>query len=439
LNGNKNNERNRIFIPNVNNPMIRNITVLLFSIVCSMSLSAQTIRTKVTVVGGTAAGIAAGIQAARSGVKSLILEEGKSLAPEFTPGDLISLERIRDHYIYKSEAESMTKDSLKGRSVRLGEASTLVKSITDTVKGLTIMLNSSIRGIKKDGKGWEIKLTTGRSIKTEVLIDASKGLTLSSLLKIESQKTIVQLNNWINSPASSPRLFRTAVASGKLEKDNKHIDYLIPAATLMPAGIENIFIVPRPVVEMHPETMLVGQAAGASAAFCAYFKTTSSNLNVRVTQGELLSYDARLIPYSDIEFNDRHAIAFQHTGLSGILSAKSVSDSGKQVFLFDTLGTISSEEIRLPMKEFYSRSQIWFADHKGDRLSIEDVINMLMFTATRGEEMRREIDSGWKSSLKFNTPYEPKRLINRREFAVLIDRFLQPFNRRVDLSGKLLN
>lgn len=405
----------------------------------SLVLSAQTVRTDVTVIGASPAGISAAIQAARSGVKSLILEDGQSLNPQFTLNDLIYLERIRDHYYYKDQADSLNKDSLKRPVIRMEESTRVVKTITDTVKNLTVMLNSSIRKIEKDGKGWEIKLNNGRTIKTDVVIDASKDQVLAAMLKIEPQKTIIQIDNWIANPKSIPRLFRTSVGQGVIRNNEQVISYLIPAGSLMPAGIENIFIVPASSPSKNPEAMLAGQAAGASAAFCAYFKTTSKNLNIRVTQGELLAYDSRLIPYGDIAFNDRHAIPLQHIGLTGILKAKPSLTAAKEELVFDTIGTVSSEELRLPMREFYSRSQLWFPSHKKDSMTIEDAINLLQFTATRGEELRREIEKGWKGSLKFSSSYDPKRAINRREFAVLIDSYLQPFNIRVDLNGNLLN
>jgi hypothetical protein len=419
--------------------MIRNLTFAFLLLFGSFSISAQTIRTDVTVVGGSAAGVSAGIQAARSGVKSLIVESGPSLNLVFSSVDLGFIERIRDHYVYKKEANDEMKDSVKREPIRLEDASKLIKGITDTVKNLTVMLNSDIKEIEKDGKGWEIKLKNGRTIKTDVIVDASKNQALATYLKIEPQKTIIQISNWLTTPKSTPRLFRTSVAYGSVKNNTKDESYLIPAATLMPVGIENVFLVPQASGDLHPHAMLAGQAAGASAAFCAFFKTTSKNLNIRVTQGELLAYDARLIPYFDIDFNDRHAIAFQHTGLSGILKAKQTQVDGKEQLIFDTLGTVSSEELRLPMKEFYSRSQIWFADHKKDSLTIDDTIKLLMFTATRGEELRREIEKGWKDSHKFNSTFDSKRAINRREFAVLTDTYLQPFNRRIDLSGNLLN
>jgi hypothetical protein len=106
---------------------------------------------------------------------------------------------------------------------------------------------------------------------------------------------------------------------------------------------------------------------------------------------------------------------------------------------FDTLSTVSTEELRLPMREFYSRSQIWFADHDAEAMTIEDAISLFMFTAARGEELKREIEQGWKESFKFSSEFDLKRQISRGEFAVLADRYLQPFNVRVDFAGNLLS
>lgn len=155
--------------------MIRHTTCLIILLLSTFSLTAQTIRTDVTVVGASAAGISAGIQAARSGVRSLVIEESQTLNPQFTAAGLVHLSRIRDHYTFKNETLTQQKDSLKRENVRTEETGALVKSITDTVKNFTLMLNTGIRGIEKDGKGWEIKLKNGRTIKTDVVIDASKG------------------------------------------------------------------------------------------------------------------------------------------------------------------------------------------------------------------------------------------------------------------------
>ncbi|MBC7745162.1 MAG: hypothetical protein H7096_08675 [Flavobacterium sp.] len=415
--------------------MIRFITFSLTFFLSIFSLSAQTTRTDVTIIGSSTAGISAGIQAARSGVKAIIIDESKPINAVFTASDLISLERLRDHYIYKQQEGSSKKDSIKRISIPPERANAVLKSISDTVKNLTMMLNTRIKSIGKEKKGWEIKLADGRTIKTSVLVYAANETRIFGILKLDQQKTILQLNNWLSNPASLPKVYRTSFGWGSIQNQSDLSDFVLPAAMLIPIAIENLFIISADILQNHIGMMLAGQAAGASAAYCAFFKTTSQKLNIRITQGELLAFNATLIPYRDVDFKDRHGVVFQHIGLTGILKPKVVSGS----FVFDSLGTVSSEELRLPMKEYYSRSQIWFADHKKDSLTVEDGINLLMFTATRGEELRREIEAGWQSSFKFTGIYNPKKILSRREFAVLTDTYLQPFNIKVDFSGKLMN
>ena len=398
---------------------------------------AQTIKTDVVVYGNTAGGLAAAIQASRSGVKTILISSTNQINPVLTEIDIDYLNKIQNHFTYKSGKKSTLKDSLISKNISQSDLSVKIKSITDTVKNLTVMLNTDFRKIEKNGKGWEIKLSNGKTIKTDVLVDASTDYKAAALLKINPDQTILNLSANSDKNPVLRNVYRSSIGYGESTTgQNKKSSFLVPLASLLPSGIENFLIIPKGKPGFSPFAMSVGQAAGASAAFCAFYKTTTKNLNVRVIQGELLGYDSRMIPFADIDFKDRDAMAFQHIGLSGLIELK--TDSSEQ-FVFDTAGTVSAAELRLPMKSFYVRSQIWFADNKTDQLKIEDVISLFMFSAARGEELRREIEKGWKDSFKFNTKYDPKRAINRREFAVLADKYLQPFNVRIDLSGKLLN
>jgi hypothetical protein len=185
--------------------------------------------------------------------------------------------------------------------------------------------------------------------------------------------------------------------------------------------------------------MSLGQAAGTIAAYCAFFKTTTKNINVRGVQTEQLTFGAELIPLSDVQRSDPNFLAFQRIALSGLLKPVITTKGDHSVINFDTTSTISSEQLRLPFKEFYSRSQIWFADNKREVMTIEDAISLFMFTATRGEELKKEIEEGWKESFSFDSKFDLKRNITRKEFAILADRYLQPYNIKVDFAGNLLS
>lgn len=457
--------------------MIKRIVLLVIMATGITGSQAQTIRTKVLVVGGTAGAVAASIQAARSGVETLLISEDKILNPVLDTADIGYLEKIQNHFTYKSTRDPSVKDSTISDNTALKQSpentksvtdtakkpavkdvkkpaakylpipkditreqsSRLIKSITDTVKNLSVMLNTGIREIKKSGKGWNLRLQNGNKVKVDLIVDATGNASVAKMLKIDAGKTIVSLNQSSITNTYNNKLFRTSAGEGEYENAGKATNYIIPLGTLLPVGVENFIVVPIAIGPFKPVAMSAGQAAGASAAYCAFFNTTTKNINVRVIQGELMAFESYIIPFADIAFTDRHAIAFQHVGATGLLKAKNMADGTDTKIHFDTAGTLSSEELKLPMKEYYSRSQIWFADKNLQQLTIKDAIDLIMYTATRGDELRSEIEKGWKTGLKFNTTYDPKRAITRREFAVLLDRFMQPFNRRVDIGGNLLN
>ena len=417
--------------------MIKHISLFLILNLSGLLLQAQTIKTGVLVVGNTPAGVSAAIQSARSGAKTTYLTQSLSVNPVFAEDDLQYVWNIRNHYFLKERKKSKVTDSIIATKINLDKSTDLIKNIADTVKNLSLNHNNVVDEITKDGKGWEVRLKGGQKIKTDVIVDATDNLFLASLLRIDLKKAVnfpVKSDNPFDS-----KLIRSGMAKGYLELPNNERSITsIPPGALIPAGFENFIVIPKQIGQVKLLRMELGQAAGTVAAYCAFFKTTTKTVNIRIVQGELLAFDAVLIPYSDIDLKDPNFKAFQQLGLSGLMKSTMFKEGNINKIKFDTAGTITAEELRGPMKEFYTRSQIWFADNKVDTLSIGDAISLFMFTATRGEELKKEIEEGWKVSFKFNSKFDLKRNITRKEFGVLADRYLQPFNVRVDPAGNLM-
>ena len=377
------------------------LNTFLLTLITTLALADE--KTDVIVLGSNPSAMAAGVQSARSGVKTIWISP-TAIKTEFSLADTLSGGAGIWGELLKKVKEN---PEIPG--------SGLVKNYTDTIRNLVVIQNG-IRKIERSGKGWEVKLINGRELKCQILVDADNHIKLidkaTELLAQQVAPTSMPANLYAN------RLYRTAISTGR---------EIIPLASLI-SKEENYLAVPAK--NTVSASVLAGQAAGASAAYCAYFKTTTRHLSVRMTQGELLRYNGSLFSANDVHANDTGFIAIQHILATGILKLKEGA--------FHPEETLTSEELRLPMKEYYSRSQLWFFNNKKDTLTIQDAVNLIMFTANRGEELRREIDRGWISSLKLTGVYEPKRAITRRELAVLIDRYLQPFSVRVDFVGNLL-
>jgi len=417
--------------------MIKYFFLIIILIAISSSLPAQTVKTGVLVVGNTAGSISAAIQSARSGAKTLLLTQTPAINIEFTAEDITYLQKIQNHYKLKNNKINSLKDQTSEPKMTLDQYSKLIKGTIDTTKNLIVMLNTGINKIEKDGKGWDIRLKNGQKVKAEVIVDATENLFVSSILRIDANKTM--LNTAVTANPFDTKLYRSTVAIGYLGENSLRSVSPIPLGALIPAGVENFIIIPKSTNPVKPARMSTGQAAGTIASYCAFFKTTTKNINVRAVQAELLIFNAELIPFSDIKVKDPNFQAFQRMGVSGLLKPAIVKDGEQNVIKFDTAGTISAMQLRAPMREFYSRSQIWFADNKRDVMTIDDAISLFMFTATRGDELKKEIEEGWKESFKFNSTFDLKRPITRKEFAILADRYLQPFNVRVDFTGNLLS
>jgi len=417
--------------------MIKHFSLFFFLVLFSLFLQAQTLKTGVLVVGNTPAGVSAAIQSARSGAKTTYLTQSLSVNPVFLEEDLHYLWNIRNHYLLKEKKKSKLTDSILSQKINLNKATALIKNIADTVNNLNLNHNNVVDEITKDGKGWEVRLKGGQKIKADVVVDATDNALLASLLRIDLKKAVtVPLKT--DNPFDT-KLIRSGIATGYLGlANNERSIASIPLGALIPTGFENFIVVPKQIGKLKTERMSVGQAAGTIAAYCAFFKTTTKAINIRVVQGELLAFNAMLIPYSDIDLKDPNFKAFQQLGLSGLMKSIMVKEGNINKIKFDTAGTITAAELRPPMKEFYTRSQIWFADNKADTLTIGDAISLFMFTATRGEELKKEIEEGWKVSFKFNSKFDLMRNITRKEFGILADRYLQPFNVRVDPAGNLM-
>ena len=381
---------------------------------------AQKLRTDVCVYGNNVAALAASIQSARSGVQTLLISDSDSWINQTSLADWenASIASGLGTELLKKYTQLEKHQELKADSL-----SQSIKALADTVKNLKIISASAIEEIKESGKGWELNLKGGQKIKALILVD---GDTNHALLKQLGLKP--SANSAIAFDVTNP-LTKTSVA---ILGPNS----ILPLQALVVEKQANIVYIPSEVSAF--AQLNAGQAAGATAAYCAFFKTTSENLNVRLIQGELLTYKTTLLPFKDMHQTDSNFVALTHVALTGLLNSGIGQNEGTYQWMGNN--NLHTDEIKISMKKLYSRSQIWFADHANVKeLSIGDAISLITYTATRGTELKIEIERGWKSTLGLSGSFNENRKISRNEFSVLLEAYLQPFATQVDLQGELIN
>ncbi|WP_231427965.1 hypothetical protein [Pedobacter sp. Leaf250] len=387
-----------------------------FAFLIPLIIHAQTIKTDVLILGNSNAAFAAGIQATESGVNAIILTQSDG----FTLSDFKNFSQNGVTKAFESRARKSLKltDSVPLPEMTNQIVNAVIKIWSDSSKLLDVINNTNYYEIKRSGSGWEAKLTKEKSIRAKVLIVADHIEKVLPALKTESLKPAEA--NTIN---YSENLYRTSIAGV-----NRTSKYLSLYNLLIP-NQENILYI-------NSDNLEIGQAAGATAAYAAFFKTKTSLSNLKRIQGELLSYKLSLMPFEEVKVADSNWLAIQKVGITGILKA----DIKNGKVYFNPEKEVTYNEIKQPLKDYYYKAQIWFDDHQNIPINLENTISMVCYVGNKAvDATKTELEKKWKKNYKFSSKYDLKKVLTRREFSVIINEYLKPFDLiNVDRTGRVI-
>lgn len=381
---------------------------------------AQTSRPGVLVVGNGNAAAAAAIQSAVSGAKTTLLLQagGFDIAP--LTADLHS--GIQAEFIKRLQLKKGTGDSLTIPAFDKQMANEVLGKWTDTLKNLTVIKNTPYTKADRAGNNWFFKLSDGKTIRASVLILTGEE-SLLQRLNIPAPEAIKE-----TALDYAQTRYRTSIASGKQLHGGGTASFF-SLYNLLIDKQENLIWLPW------QEAMLLGQAAGATGAYAAFFNKKTSESNLKAIQGELLNYKLALMPFADIVQSDPNWKAIQFVGLTGVIKAD--VKNGAARFLPDN--PVSLAEIKQPLKDFYYKAQIWFDDHQEADLSLKLAIDLVCYVGNKSpESVPRELQKKWKTTYKLNSDYDLERTVTRREFALILQDYLPPFNVNVDKAGQVV-
>lgn len=286
---------------------------------------------------------------------------------------------------------------------------------------------------------------------------------LPFLREYRRAKGIIRMTvNDIYTPYAN-KLYRTSIAVGDAIPGPIYSDasapkveyppmppYSIPLGAVVVKDQENLFVTGEALsvthltnaVTYHPEVqMVLGQGVGCAAAFCAFFKTTTAHLKVRLIQGELLDYKGCLLPFNDVTQADHAFRAIQQVCATGLLKGIEEKQGNRMVFDFKPDSTVSTAEVKPVLTEIYTRAFLWFNKEKpGEQLTVGNLLSFISeITLSDPDTFTTNMQKDWSRIFHFKGDFDPKKPITRREFAVLANRYLNPFARTVDLSGRMIN
>lgn len=392
--------------------MKRVFFVVLAAMVFVCGASAQTTKTGVLVIGNGNNAIGAGIQAAVSGVKTVILLPGSGF--ELSPVGKDQNSGIAAEFLKRLKTDNFDNAA----------ANAVLKTWTDSLKNLTVIRNASWVKFKRSGNGWAMELKDGKKIKAEVLVYADKSGKADQALEIPRAKAAALWQPF----SYENNTYRTSIAAGYFINNNT-------------ANVLSLYQFLNPLQEnlvtLDParESFAAGQAAGATAAYAAFFKRKTSESNLKIIQGELINYKQSIVPFKDISPADSNWKAIQFIGVTGVLKADL---SGAEAH-FRPDQAVTTEEIRQVIKEYYYKAQIWFDDHKEQQMSIAGVLDLVSVVGNKSlKNTTEEVKKKWKAVYHFDSEFDPGRVVTRREFAVLVSEYLKPFDVNIDKTGRVI-
>ncbi|RBQ04901.1 hypothetical protein [Pedobacter miscanthi] len=384
-----------------------------FAFIIPLVIHAQTLKTDVLVIGSGNAAYSASFQSFKSGVKTILLTQKAQLdLNKIAPTNKVFYQDFlkRETENAKSLETPKPKPDKKNRPKVIVVDSTLL---------LNVINNTPYTEIKRSGSGWEVKLTKDKSIKAKILVLADNPEKLESALKITS------LNLASLSPLNySENTYRTTVASIASTGAN----FLSLYSLLIP-NQENLLYIPADQFE-------IGTAAGATAAYAAFFGTKTSLSNLKRIQGELMAYKHPLMPFEDVKLTDSNWLATQKVGITGIIKAELKQNKA----YLNPEKEVTYSEIKEPIKEYYYKAQIWFDDHQNIPINLENAISLVCYVGNKSvEATKAELQKKWNKNYRFSSKYDLKKVLTRREFSVIINEYLKPFDDvNVDKTGRVI-
>jgi ribulose 1,5-bisphosphate synthetase/thiazole synthase len=262
------------------------------------------------------------------------------------------------------------------------------------------------------------------------------------------------------------KLYRTSIGTGDAAFGQHYNDpaapktnypplpaYTLPMGAVVVKDQVNLFVTEKGMSTTHltnastfyPSVqMTIGQGAGATAAYCAFYSDydkSTKNLEIRKVQGEILDYKGMLYQFADVTPADKNFRAIEQVTATGLLHQIQVPNGKTMEVMFKPDSTVTTADIKPLLLEIYTRAFIWFSKNKpSDVFTVADMLSYVSdYTLTDPKTLQNLMKKQWKETFKFKDSFDMSRPVTRYEFAVLTNRYLNPFSTAVDITGKVVN
>lgn len=275
----------------------------------------------------------------------------------------------------------------------------------------------------------------------------------------ESRRIVGEVTLTINDIAApygqEKKLYRSGIAVGDYPVDHHHAahplanelpelhfypvpSYSIPMGSLLPQDIDHFIVTEKSIsvsnlvngtTRLQPVVLQLGQVAGLIAANAVIENITPKQVSIRKVQGQLLSQGGYLLPYLDVPKTHPHFKVYQRIGATGILrgTGKNVGWENQTWFYPDQ--TLTAEDVYLT--DWVREDAAVFPL----RPTLNNIIEWLNNNPFKGVTIEDLSDGDTVKEILSLENLQDNDLITRGQFAILLDRVLNPFSREINFNG----
>ncbi|MFC5625049.1 FAD-dependent oxidoreductase [Algoriphagus winogradskyi] len=256
--------------------------------------------------------------------------------------------------------------------------------------------------------------------------------------------------------ATNP-LYRTGVVVGDYTIDHHHkknpeapaIDFIkirvpsynVPLGALIPKNHPALILAEKSIsvsnivngaTRLQPVVLGIGQAAGVLASVAVKEKKKLNEVSIREVQAILLSQHAYIMPFIDVNPNDKNFAAMQKIGATGILKGEGVPYLWANQTWFYPDRLVTEYELVNGLRPLYSElKDFWGAS--GDYLTglrLQVILEMI-----KPNTPLLEIAQAWKGR-GIGGEFTTEMNLSREQVSVILDELLDPFSKQIDWKGE---
>ena len=262
--------------------------------------------------------------------------------------------------------------------------------------------------------------------------------------------------NYIKNPYDQKYpLYRTGILVGDYPVDHHHDahpdkkslpqlafypipSYSLPLGSIISKKTSNFLVAEKSIsvsnlvngtTRLQPVVLQVGQIAGLIASESIKNNISTNEIDTRDIQTKILNNGGYIQPYLDIEKNHPFFKAYQRIGSTGILRATGLNIGWSNQTWFYPEKSIVLDQLLKDLGNYYDLNKNPLSD-----LRTKTIFKWISLVQNQEIKNQQKI---WNALGLSN--FNSDRKINRGEFAIILDYFLNPFNKfKVDIKGNII-